>query len=73
MFESWLLHALNHLFPAVATLLLFFAQIRLTRVTASYGPGELKRAFQQHHKRVTIAIGLLAAWLMLQYAPLVYP
>jgi hypothetical protein len=50
MFQGWLLNALNFLFPAVAALLLLFSQHRLMRVTASYGPGELRNAFERHHK-----------------------
>lgn len=70
MFQGWLLNALNFLFPAVAALLLLFSQHRLMRVTASYGPGELRNAFERHHKRLNIAIALLAAWLIVQYLPL---
>ena len=73
MFQSWLLNALNLLLPTVAVLLLFLSQQRLLRVTESLGPGELKRVFQRHHKRISIAMGLLAAWLVVQYLPLVYP
>jgi len=73
MFQNWLLNTLNFLLPTVAVLLIFLSQQRLLRVTASLGPGEVKRLFEQHHKRISIAIGLLAAWLMVQYMPLVYP
>ncbi len=73
MFQDWLLNALNFLLPTVAVLLLFLSQQGLSRLTASLEPGELKRVFQQHHKRISIAIGFLAAWLVVQYLPLVYP
>jgi hypothetical protein len=73
MLQSWLLNVLNFLFPTLAVLLLLLAQMNITRVTGSLGPGEVKAVFRRHHKRLNIAIALLAAWLILQYAPLVYP
>jgi hypothetical protein len=73
LFEGWLINALNFLFPSLAVLLILLAQLRLMRVTASLAAGELKLAFQRHHRRMTIALALLAAWLIVQYLPLVYP
>ena len=73
LFQGWLINALNFLLPTLAVLLILLAQLRLMRVTAALGSGELKRAFQRHHTRMTIAMGLLAAWLIVQYLPLVYP
>lgn len=73
IFQNWLLNILSFLFPACAVLLLLLAQVNIARVTASLGPGEVKHVFQRHNKRLNIAIALLAAWFMVQYAPLVYP
>lgn len=73
LFHSWLINTLNFLFPALAVLLIVLSQMRLMRVASSLGAGELKQAFQRHNIRVTIAMGLLAAWLIVQYLPLVYP
>ena len=73
MFETWLLNALNLFFPLVATLLILISQRSLLRVTSSYGPGEQKEALQRHHQKLSIAIALLAAWLLIQYLPLIYP
>ena len=69
MFESWLLNTLNFFFPTMAALLLLVSQHRLMRVIAAYGPGESRDALKRHHRRVTIAISLLAAWLIIQYLP----
>ena len=73
MLQSWLLNVLNFLFPTLAVLLLLLAQMNISRVTGSLGPGEVKAVFLRHNKRLNIAIALLAAWLVVQYAPLVYP
>ena len=73
MFQTWLLNALNLLFPTVAVLLVFLSQQRLVRAVAHHGPGELRHVIETHHRRLSLVIGLLAAWLVLQYLPLVYP
>ena len=73
LFQGWLINALNFLLPTLAVLLILLSQLRLMRVTAALGTGELKQAFQRHHKRMTIAMALLALWLIVQYLPLVYP
>jgi uncharacterized membrane protein len=73
VFRNWLLNALNFLFPALAVLVIVIAQLRLARQAAALESGALKDALQRHNKRVTIAMALLAAWLVVQYLPLVYP
>ena len=71
MFESWLLNALNVLFPTIAVLLIFMSQRRLTRMAQSFGAGEQKQMFERQNNRVSIAMALLALWLLLQYAALI--
>jgi hypothetical protein len=73
VFQAWLLKAANLLFPAVAVLLVLIAQNRLSRIVASLGPSEVRHALERHNRQVSIAMGFLAAWLILQYLPLVYP
>ena len=71
MFESWLLNALNVLFPTIAVLLIFLSQRRLTRLAQSFGASEQKELFQRQNNRVSIAMALLALWLVLQYVALI--
>lgn len=70
MFESWLLNTLNVFFPTIAVLLIFISQRRLVRLAQS---PEQKAVFQKQHSRVSIAMALLAIWLVLQYIALIVP
>lgn len=70
MFESWLLNTLNVLFPTIAVLLIFISQRRLVRLAQS---PEQRAVFQKQHSRVSIAMALLAVWLVVQYLALIVP
>lgn len=72
MFENWLLHALNILFPTVAVFLMYVSQRRLLRLVESLEVSEQKLvALGKHHRSMSIAMALLAAWLVVQYLPLI--
>ena len=73
MFESWLLNALNILLPTIAVLLIFVSQRRLMRMAQSFGASEQKQMFERQHNRVSIAMALLALWLVVQYVALIVP
>jgi hypothetical protein len=73
VFESWLLNALNVLFPTIAVLLIFLSQRRLMRVAQSIAASEQKTLFERQHNRVSIAMALLALWLVIQYVALIVP
>jgi uncharacterized membrane protein len=73
VFQAWLLQAANLLLPTIAVLLLLASQQRLSRILAELGQGEVRHAFERHNRRASIAMGFLAAWLVIQYLPLVYP
>jgi len=73
MFESWLLNALNILFPTIAVLLIFLSQRRLLRMAQSFAASEQKTLFERQHNRVSIAMALLALWLVIQYVALIVP
>ena len=73
MFESWLLNALNVFFPTVGVLLIFISQRRLLRLAQTFGADEQKRMFEKQSNRVSIAMGLLAIWLVVQYIALIIP
>ena len=73
MFESWLLNALNILLPTIAVLLIFLSQRRLLRMVQPFGASEQKAMFERQHNRVSIAMALLALWLVVQYVALIVP
>jgi len=69
VFENWLLNVLNYFLPTIAALLTFITARRLSGAGATYSPEELKKV----HQRLSLVVGLLAAWLVVQCLPLVYP
>lgn len=73
MFESWLLNALNILLPTIAVLLIFLSQRRMMRMSQAFGASEQRDMFERQHNRVSIAMALLALWLVVQYVALIVP
>ena len=73
MFESWLLNALNILLPTIAVLLIFLSQRRLVRLAQAFGANEQREMFERQNNRVSIAMALLALWLVVQYVALIVP
>ena len=73
MFESWLLNALNILLPTIAVLLIFLSQRRMMRMSQAFGANEQRQMFERQHNRVSIAMALLALWLVVQYVALIVP
>jgi hypothetical protein len=73
MFESWLLNALNILFPTIAVLLIFLSQRRLLRMARTFAASEQRTIFERQHHRMSIATALLALWLVIQYVALIVP
>ena len=73
MFESWLLNALNILLPTIAVLLIFLSQRRMMRMSQAFGANEQRDMFERQHNRVSIAMALLALWLVVQYVALIVP
>lgn len=72
MFENWLLNSLSVFLSTVAALLIFLAHRQLPMAVASLA-GYEKLRFEQQHRRLSIALGLLAAWLVIQCLPFIYP
>ena len=72
MFESWLLNTLSVLLATIAALLVFLAHRQLPALAGSLSSDE-KLRFAKQHRRITIALALLGAWLVVQCLPLVWP
>lgn len=67
MTTAWALNAVGLLSTTIGVLLLFlYLQQKAARFADSIEGTEPKRAYEAHARRVTIAVGLLAAWLVVQ-------
>jgi hypothetical protein len=43
------------------------------RLAQSFGASKQGRIFEKHHRRLSVAIALLAGWLVIQYLALILP
>ncbi len=68
---SWTLNAAG-LFVTTTAALLTFLYLFNTRPSAAAVQGAAEESCIRHHRRVLVAVGLLAAWLVLQDAALVF-
>jgi hypothetical protein len=72
MTTSWVLNA-GGLFAVTAGALLMFLYLRnAPKFTAQLASDEAKRAYEKHQRLSMIAMGLLAAWLVVQYVGLIF-
>ena len=72
MSVSWALNAIG-LFAVTSGALLMFLYLRNAPKFASQLPtDEAKRAYEKHQRRSMIAMGLLAAWLVIQYVGIIF-
>ena len=71
MTTSWVLNAIG-LFAVTTGALLMFLYLRNTpKFAAQLSSDEAKRAYEKHQRLSMIAMGLLAAWLVIQYVGLI--
>ena len=63
---SWLLGTASLLATTVAALLLFLYLWKAPRLADAWQSPEGRVAYAQHQRKVTISVGLLAAWLVVQ-------
>ena len=66
MITHWVLNTVGLLATTVAALLIFLHLRSLPSVEALQSP-EGRQRYVQYQRRTTLAVGLLAAWLLLQY------
>ena len=72
MTMSWVLNAVG-LFAVTAGALLIFLSLRSTpKFVAELQTDEAKRAYEKHRRLSIIAMGLIAAWLVVQYVGLLF-
>ncbi len=67
MLTNWVLNTIGLFATTVAALLMFLHLRSLPRTVEELQTAEGKRVYAKHHKLATIGVGLLAAWLVIQY------
>lgn len=67
MTSAWVLNSVSLLATTVGALLIFVYLSQAPRVADDAPSAEVKRAYQKHQRLLTISVGLLAAWLLIQY------
>ena len=71
MTTSWVLNAIG-LFAVTSGALLMFLYLRnAPKFVAELPTPEAKRAYEKHRRLSIVAMGLLSAWLVIQYVGLI--
>ena len=66
MSAAWILNSVSLFATTVGALLIFLYLSQAPRLVDGV-PDEVRRACQKHRRLLTISMGLLSAWLMIQY------
>ena len=67
MTSAWLLNSVSLFATTVGALLIFLYLSQAPRLADNRVPAEVKQACQKHRRLLMIFVGLLAAWLVVQY------
>jgi hypothetical protein len=67
MSVAWLLNAVGLLATTIGALLVFLYLWKSPRFAEEWLSPEGKVAYEKHRRLLTISVGLIAAWLLLQY------
>ncbi len=67
MTAAWILSSVSLFATTVGALLIFLYLTQAPRLVGEGIPAEVKQACEKHRRMMTIANGLLAAWLLVQY------
>jgi hypothetical protein len=67
MTAAWVLNSVSLFATTVGALLIFLYLTQAPRLAGDGIPADVKQAFEKHRRMLTIAVGLLAAWLLVQY------
>ena len=71
MTTTWVLNIVGLFLVTVGALLLFLYLRNAPQFAPQLPTPEAKRAYDKHRRLSTVAMGLLAAWLVLQYVGLI--
>lgn len=64
---TWILNTVGLFATTVGALLIFLYLWRSPRFADQWLSPDGQRAYQKHRRLLTIAIGLIASWLVIQY------
>ena len=67
MTTAWILNTVGLLATTVGALLIFLYLWKAPRFAEDWLSPEGKRAYAKHRRLLIISVGLLAAWLLVQY------
>ena len=71
MTTAWLLGSTSLFATTVGGLLIFLYLWKSPTEVADSLPPDAKRVYARHQKMLTLSVGLLTAWLLLQYLALI--
>jgi len=71
MTSAWLMSTVSLIATTVAALLIFLYLWKAPRLADAWQTPEGRLAYAQHQRRLTVGVGLLAAWLVVQGAALI--
>jgi hypothetical protein len=66
MTAAWIMNTVSVLITTIAALLIFLYLWKAPRLADAWQTPEGRVAYAQHQKRLTLGVGLLAAWLLVQ-------
>lgn len=67
MTTAWAVNAIGLYVTAIGALLIFLSLYRAPRFAEVSLTAEEKVAYAQYQRRVTLGVGLLAVWIVVQY------
>ena len=68
---TWILGSVSLFATTVGALLIFLHLWKAPRIVEDSLSPEAKRAYTRHQKQLTLGVGLLACWLLIQYLALI--
>jgi uncharacterized membrane protein len=66
MTSAWLMSTVSLMATTIAALLIFLYLWKAPRLADAWQTPEGRLAYTQHQRRLTLGVGLLAAWLLVQ-------
>jgi hypothetical protein len=66
MTSAWLMSTVSLLATTIAALLIFLYLWKAPRLADAWQSPEGRQAYALHQRRLTLGVGLLAAWLLVQ-------
>ena len=71
MTTAWILNAVGLFFTTVGALLIFLYLWKAPRIAEEWLSPAGKQAYAKHRRLLIVAVGLLAAWVLVQYLAII--